>query len=150
MKGVHSSSISNEEEEQYLTLVRFALEYPDGKATALLNWKLLAVEFSPDEDAVLMLLLCVAIARTLSVIRKEDLSGLLVRRRVREVAGGHRDWGSVLLPPQSFSSVHLKPWYWNANMVLASMETNVSSLPITKSFPADGKCSMYEHVILSG
>ncbi|XP_074566145.1 glycine-rich domain-containing protein 2 isoform X2 [Curcuma longa] len=150
MKGVDSSSISNEEEEQYLTLVRFASEYPDGRATALLNWKLLAVEFSPDEDAVLMLLLCVAIARTLSVIKKEDLSGLLVRRRVREVAGGHRDWGSVLLPPESSSSVHLKPWYWNAKMVLTSMETNVSSLPITKSFPADGKCSMYEHVILSG
>ncbi|XP_009405435.1 glycine-rich domain-containing protein 2 [Musa acuminata AAA Group] len=141
---------SNEEEEQYLTLVRFTSEHPDGKATALLNWKLLAVEFLPEEDAVLVLLVCVAVARTISEIRREDMSGLLARRRVREFAGGCRDWGSVLLPSSStYSSVHLQPWYWNAHQVLASAETSDSGLPISKHLPADGKCSMYEQVILS-
>ncbi|WOL12203.1 glycine-rich domain-containing protein 2 [Canna indica] len=150
VKKADLSGKLNEEEEQYLTLVRFTSEYPDGKATALLNWKLLAVEFSPDEDAVVVLLVCIAIARTISEIRREDMSGLLVRRRVREISGGLRDWGSIILPSSSsYSSAHVQPWYWNASEVLASAETKESGLPISKHLPADGKCSMYEQVIFS-
>lgn len=151
VKNADSSAKRKEEEEQYLTLVRFNSEYPDGKATALFNWKLLALEFLPEEDAVTMLLVCVAIARTISEIERKDISGLLARRRVREVAGGLRDWGSVLLPSSSSdSSAHLQPWYWNADMVLASAEVNDSGLSTSKNVPADGKPTMYEQVILSG
>ncbi|GMH10443.1 hypothetical protein Nepgr_012284 [Nepenthes gracilis] len=112
-----------DEEEGFVTLVRVTDESPSGKATALLNWKLLAVEFMPEEDAVLVLLLCVAILRTVSEMRKEDVGGLLIRRRLKEAQLGVRDWGSLVLDPSSscppISSPHLQPWYRNAKAVMA-------------------------------
>ncbi|KAG0482307.1 hypothetical protein HPP92_010391 [Vanilla planifolia] len=115
-----------EEEQQYVTLIRFTTDNPEGKATALLNWKLQAVEFLPEEDAVLVLLLNMAILRTISRIRREDVGDLLSRRRVREVGPGIRDWGSVILPSSSYHQFpHCKPWYWSkADEVLASAEAN--------------------------
>ncbi|KNA14983.1 hypothetical protein SOVF_102110, partial [Spinacia oleracea] len=114
------------EENGFVTVVRFSDENPNGKATALINWKLLAVELSPEEDAVFVLLLCLAILRSVSEMRKEDVGGLLVRRRLKEIKLGEKDWGSVILHPSnscttttsSLSSPHLQPWYWNAKTVL--------------------------------
>ncbi|XP_038974082.1 uncharacterized protein LOC120105572 [Phoenix dactylifera] len=147
VKEVSPSDRQDEEEAQYFTLVRFTSEHPDGKATALLNWKLFAVEFSPEEDAVLVLLLCMAIIRTISEIRREDVSGLLLRRRVREVKAGHRDWGSVILPSSSSClSPHLQPWYWNAEKVLASADDGRG--PTSKYSPADGKDLLYKQAII--
>lgn len=149
VKEASSSDRQDEEEEQYLTLVRFTSDHPDGKATALINWKLVAVEFLPEEDAVLVLLLCMAIIRTISAIRREDVSGLLVRRRVREVKVGHRDWGSVTLPSSSsYLSPHLQPWYWNADQVLASAEVHDVWVPTSNYSPADGKDLLYKQAII--
>ena len=63
----------NEDEEGFVTLVRFIEENQTGRATALLNWKLLVVELLPEEDAVLVLLLCISILRSVSEMKKEDL-----------------------------------------------------------------------------
>lgn len=148
VKEVSPSDRQDDEEAQYFTLVRFTSEHPDGKATALLNWRLFAVEFLPEEDAVLVLLLCMAIIRTISEIRREDMGGLLLRRRMREVKAGHRDWGSVILPSSSsFLSPHLQPWYWNAE-VLASAEINDGREPTSKYSPADGKDLLYKQAII--
>jgi len=136
-----------DEEEHYITLVRYSPEHPDGKATALLNWKLLAVEFLPEEDAVLTLLLCIAIARTVSEFAREDAAGLLVRRRAREVKSGLREWGSVMLP-SSVASPHLQPWYWNAKEVLAPAEASVTGELAGRYSPADGKDVLYKQSIL--
>uniref|UniRef100_A0A803KNX7 GRPD C-terminal domain-containing protein n=1 Tax=Chenopodium quinoa TaxID=63459 RepID=A0A803KNX7_CHEQI len=73
--------------------MQFSDENPNGKATALMNWKLLALELSPEEDAVFVLLLSLAILRSVSEMRKEDVGGLLIRRRLKEIKLGEKDWG---------------------------------------------------------
>ncbi|KAJ0976291.1 hypothetical protein J5N97_018256 [Dioscorea zingiberensis] len=149
MKGLRSTDETSEE-EHYVTLVRSSLENTEEKATALINWKLFAMEFLPEEDAVTVLLLCTAIVRTMSEITREDASGLLVRRRVKQVKAGSRDWGSVMLSPSSsYSSPHVEPWYWNANEVLASAETNDRSLqPNHRNSPSDGKDELYKQCFI--
>ncbi|KAF7101019.1 hypothetical protein CFC21_102422 [Triticum aestivum] len=143
------STSNNHEEEQYLTLVRTSPDYPDGRATVLLNWKLLAMEFLPKEDAVFVLLLCMAIARTMTEIRREDVAGLLVRRRIREPQVGQRDWGSVMLPDSPSLDPHLQPWYRNAARVLISAETVLPNraMPVGNS-PTDGKDELYRQALI--
>ncbi|GFP79169.1 hypothetical protein PHJA_000060400 [Phtheirospermum japonicum] len=112
------------DENEFVTLIRYSEENPTGKATALLNWKLLVVELLPEEDAVSALLICMAILRSVSEMKREDVGNLLVRRRIREIKTGERDWGSVILHPWSYSSSvlspYLHPWYWNAKVVVES------------------------------
>lgn len=133
------------EEEQYLTLVRKSPYHHGDRATVLLNWKLLAVEFLPEEDAVFVLLLCMVIARTMTEIRREDVAGLLVRRRISEARAGQRDWGSVMLPGSLSPDPHLQPWYRNATQVLSSAETGPV---LTKYSPADGKDMLYRQALI--
>ncbi|XP_039114218.1 uncharacterized protein LOC120249688 [Dioscorea cayenensis subsp. rotundata] len=150
MKEQRSIDETNEE-EHYVTLIRFSPENPEGKATALINWKLFAMEFLPEEDAVIVLLLCVAIVRTMSEVKQEDAGGLLARRRVREVKTGLRDWGSIMLssPSSSYSSPHVKPWYWNASEVLASAETYAGIQHQThRNSPSDGKDELYKQSVI--
>lgn len=147
VKSESLGKATDEDEEHYITLVRYSPEHPDGKATALLNWKVLAVEFLPEEDAVLILLLCMAIAQTISEFTREDVAGLLVRRRTREVKSGLRDWGSVLL---SFAaaSPYVQPWYWDAKEVLAPAEARDLRELASKYSPADGKDVLYRQCII--
>lgn len=143
-----STSKNHNEEEQYITLVRTSPDHPDGRATVLLNWKLLAVEFLPKEDAVFVLLLCMAITRTMTEIRREDVAGLLVRRRIREPQVGHRDWGSVMLPNSPSLDPHFQPWYRNAVRVLSSADTVPNSVMPTKYSPTDGKDDLYRQALI--
>ncbi|KAL6964707.1 hypothetical protein U1Q18_035765 [Sarracenia purpurea var. burkii] len=141
-----------DEEEGFVTLVRFSEENPNGKATALLNWKLLVIEFLPEEDAVFVLLLCISILKSVSGMRKEDVGNLLIRRRLKEAKVGARDWGSVLLHPSLYSpswipSPHLQPWYWNAKAVMASEDT--SRQPASNYSPAEGGDNLFKRVICS-
>ncbi|KAI3968486.1 hypothetical protein MKX01_007796 [Papaver californicum] len=127
-----SEKKQEDDEEVFVTMVRYTDEYPNGKATALMNWKLLVVEVTPEEDAVVVLLLCMAILRSVTEMKKEDVGGLLIRRRLKQTQLGLRDWGSVFLPVPnhsssksnsvyfSSSSPHVKPWYWNPKVVMAS------------------------------
>ncbi|GAB4835781.1 hypothetical protein Ancab_000697, partial [Ancistrocladus abbreviatus] len=75
--------VANEEEEGFVTLIRFSDNNPNGKATALLNWKLLVVEFLPEEDAVFVLLLCVAILRSVSETKKSRYWELVGSKNVQ-------------------------------------------------------------------
>ncbi|CAM0881186.1 unnamed protein product [Alopecurus aequalis] len=143
-----STSNNHNEEEQYITLLRTSPDHPDGRATVLLNWKLLAVEFLPQEDAVFVLLLCMAITRTMTEIRREDVAGLLVRRRIREPQVGQRDWGSVMLPNSPSLDPHLQPWYRNAAHVLSSAETVPNGVMPTKYSPTDGKDELYRQALM--
>lgn len=139
------ASVNHNEEEQYLTLVRKSPDHHGDRATVLLNWKLLAVEFLPEEDAVFVLLLCMVIARTMTEIRREDVSGLLVRRRIGEARVGQRDWGSVMLPDLLSPDSNLQPWYRNAAQVLSSAETGAM---LAKYSPADGKDLLYRQALI--
>ena len=139
-------------EEGFLTLVRCTEEDPIGKATGLINWKLLAVEFLPEEDAVLMLLLCVTILKSVSEMKKEDVGGLLVRRRLREAKLGSRDWGSVIVHPCSSTndSPYLQPWYWNAAAVMAyDAKDHVTRQPTLIQKQMEGTDKLYKRGILS-
>ncbi|WVZ71204.1 hypothetical protein U9M48_019819 [Paspalum notatum var. saurae] len=138
-------ALSNHNEEQFLTLVRKSPDHHGGRATVLLNWKLLAVEFLPEEDAVFVLLLCMVIARTITEIRREDIAGLLVRRRIGEARAGQRDWGSVMLPGSLSPDPHLQPWYRNAGQVLSSAERGPV---LAKYSPADGKDLLYRQALI--
>ncbi|KAK8452744.1 hypothetical protein SEVIR_5G161200v4 [Setaria viridis] len=139
------ASSNHNEEEQYLTLVRNSPDHHGDRATVLLNWKLLAVEFQPEEDAVFVLLLCMVIARTMTEIRREDVAGLLVRRRIGEARVGQRDWGSVMLPDLLSPDPNLQPWYRNAAQVLSSAETGAM---LAKYSPADGKDVLYRQSLI--
>ncbi|KAM0061812.1 putative Glycine-rich domain-containing protein [Helianthus debilis subsp. tardiflorus] len=110
----------NEDEEgEFVTIVRFTEENPGGRATGLINWKLSAVEFLPQEDAAFVLLLSTTILTSVTAMRNEDVGSLLVRRRLKEAKHGDRDWGSVIVMESSLNSVYVKPWYWNAKLVMA-------------------------------
>ncbi|GKA18735.1 glycine-rich domain-containing protein 1 isoform X1 [Tanacetum coccineum] len=111
---------AEQDEEGFVTIIRFTEENQSGRATGLINWKLSAVEFLPEEDAVFVLLLSMTILRTVTEMRKEDVGSLLIRRRLKEAKLGARDWGSVMVFDDSLlRSVYVKPWYWNANSVMA-------------------------------
>ncbi|KAJ7973314.1 Glycine-rich domain-containing protein-like [Quillaja saponaria] len=153
----HNKGEETEEDESgFLTLVRFTEENLIGKATALLNWKLLVVEFLPEEDAVLMLLLCVSILRSVSEMKKEDVGNLLIRRRLKETKKGNRDWGSVILHPSSstssmaLASPYVKPWYWNAEAVIASDEReHITRQPALSHSAVEGSDKLYKDGVIS-
>lgn len=140
-----------EDEEGFLTLVRFTEDNPDGKATALLNWRLLVVEVLPEEDAVLMLLLCISILKSVSEMKKHDVGGLLVRRRLKQANFGTKDWGSVILHPSSFGdSPYVQPWYWNAELVMTFDEVDqLKRQPVLSHSAVEGSDKLYKHGIIS-
>ncbi|PON52544.1 Glycine-rich domain-containing protein-like [Trema orientale] len=158
-QGNNSGESQNEQEEEdveeegFLTLVRFTEDDPIGRATALLNWKLLVVEFLPEEDAVFVLLLCISILRSVSDMKKEDLGCLLMRRRLKEARLGSRDWGSVVLHPFSSSSSpspYLQPWYWNAKAVMVSDSSdNTTRPPAFSHSPEEGSDQLYKRGIFT-
>ncbi|KAK6143895.1 hypothetical protein DH2020_024243 [Rehmannia glutinosa] len=143
----------NDEENEFVTIIRYSDENPTGKATALLNWKLLVVELLPEEDAILVLLVCLSILRSVSEMKREDVGNLLVRRRIREATIGERDWGSVILHPSSYcrsiSSTYLQPWYWNAKLVMASqVKDQVVTPPSPNYSQAEGGDKLYKSGII--
>ena len=144
----------DEDEEGFVTLVRFTEENPTGRATALLNWKLLVVELLPEEDAVLVLLLCISILRSVSEMKKEDLGCLLIRRRLKEANFGDRDWGSVILHPYSYSSSitspNIQPWDWNSKAVIASDRADhITRQPASNYSPVEGGDKLYKQGIIT-
>lgn len=106
-------------EEGFVTIVRYSNENVTGRATGLINWKLSAAEFLPEEDAAFVLLLSMTILRSVTEMKKEDVGSLLIRRRLKEANHGERDWGSVFVVESEMKSVYVKPWYWNAKEVMA-------------------------------
>ncbi|KAK9070937.1 hypothetical protein SSX86_009505 [Deinandra increscens subsp. villosa] len=124
---------NDEEEEGFVTIVRFSDEHPTGRATGLINWKLSAMEFAPEEDAAFVMLLSMTILRSVTEMRREDVGSLLVRRRLKEAGHGDRDWGSVIAVEPSVKSVYVKPWFWNAMAVMAREGADY----VTKSYSVE-------------
>ena len=76
-----------------------------------------AIEFLPEEDAVLILLLCKATVLTVADFGGDNLGNFLIKRRMKEEKPGSRDWGSVVI--QNFPSMpDLSFWYLNPRDVL--------------------------------
>nr|GMD48301.1 glycine-rich domain-containing protein 1 [Ipomoea batatas] len=151
VKDGDTKEVEDENEDGFLTVVRFSEDNPTGKATGLLNWKLLTLEFSPEEDAVMLLLLCMSIVKSVTEINKEDMGSLLIRRRIKEAKLGNRDWGSVILHPSSYSpslsSPHVQPWYWHAKAVMGLQERDKvprQTAPLLTYSQAEGGDNLYK------
>lgn len=154
INGQEVDEEDDDDDEGFVTLVRFTGENPTGRATALLNWKLLVVELLPEEDAVLALLLCISILKSVSEMRKEDVGSLLIRRRLKEAKQGTRDWGSVVLHPSCSSDIslpHLQPWHWNAMAVTAASNgtDNFTKQPAFTYSPVEGGDELYKRGIIA-
>ncbi|XWS57476.1 hypothetical protein CRYUN_Cryun09bG0177400 [Craigia yunnanensis] len=115
------SKLAEDEKEVdngFVTLVRFTEQNPTGRATALLNWKLLVLELLPEEDAILVLLLCVSILGTVSEMSKEDV-GIL---HLIYILG-----------------------YWNVNKVMAQhKDDSITRQPVSNYSPVEGGDMLYK------
>ncbi|KAF5183193.1 Glycine-rich domain-containing protein [Thalictrum thalictroides] len=146
--------VHEEEEDAFVTLVRYTPGNPNGRATALINWRLVVVEFLPEEDAVLVLLICMAILRSVADMAGEDMANLLVRRRLKEHKTGMRDWGSIVMHPSMSSKIKspyspsLQPWYWNAKAVMAPVEVDKSRQSTINYSPAECGDKLYKDAII--
>lgn len=94
-----------------MTIVRYNTHAPQGKATALFNWKVSAMEIHPEEDVVLVLLLCTATMRSVADFGGKHHGNLFARRRMKEHRPGLKDWGSVVLEHAAQSNLAM--WYLN-------------------------------------
>lgn len=118
-----------EEEEGFVTLVRYTAQCPQGKATALFNWKVSAMEFLPEEDAVLVMLLCNATVRTVADFGSDNLGNFFIRRRMKEAKPRSRDWGSVVMQNSPWMS-DLSFWYLNPREVLGLPPVDEQTFPL--------------------
>lgn len=97
---------TEEEEGGFVTLIRYSsIDAPLGKATALFNWRTGAMEVSPEESVVLVLLLANIIA--MSVF---DMEGLKIklkhgRRPPNRSVRSSDEWGSVVLVTRDTSAL---------------------------------------------
>ncbi|XP_024394182.1 glycine-rich domain-containing protein 2 isoform X1 [Physcomitrium patens] len=107
---------SPQEEEGFVTLIRYGPHTPQGKATALFNFRISAMEVVPEEDVVLVLLLCTATMRSIADFGGLSAGNDYTRRRMKENALGSKDWGSVVLENTTCHS-HLAHWHWNGGHI---------------------------------
>ena len=125
------------EEEGFVTLIRYNAQAPQGKATALFNWKVSAMEIHPEEDVVLVLLLCTATMRSVADFGGKHHGNLFAQRRHRESKPGQKDWGSVVVEHASSQS-NLASWYLNTPQLLEADDGTERML--THAGPMGGAC----------
>lgn len=87
---------SSEEEDGFVTLIRYSPESPQGKATALFNFKVSMMEVVPEEDVLLVLLLCTATLRSIADFGGLTTGNVHTRKRARESQPGLKDWDAVV------------------------------------------------------
>lgn len=101
---------TSEEEDGFVTLIRYTPQSPQGRATALFNFKISVMEVVPEEDVLLVLLLCTATLRSIADFGGLTSGNVYTRRRAKENRPGLKDWGSVVLENGSKLS-HLTSWH---------------------------------------
>ncbi|KAG0591822.1 hypothetical protein KC19_1G204700 [Ceratodon purpureus] len=101
---------TSEEEDGFVTLIRYTPQSPQGRATALFNFKVSVMEVVPQEDVLLVLLLCTATLRSIADFGGLTSGNVYTRRRAKENRPGLKDWGSVVLENGSKLS-HLSSWH---------------------------------------
>lgn len=103
---------TSEEEDGFVTLIRYSPQSPQGRATALFNFKISVMEVAPEEDVLLVLLLCTATLRSIADFGGVSSGNVYTRRRAKENQPGLKDWGSVVLENGGKLS-HLTSWHVN-------------------------------------
>ncbi|KAJ7529008.1 hypothetical protein O6H91_15G030100 [Diphasiastrum complanatum] len=110
----------SEDEEGFVTLIRYTTYAPLGSATALFNWKISAIEVEPQEDVLLVLLLCIATLRTIADLGGgKNYGNLFVRKRLQESLPGLRDWESVFVH-EPVSEDYPTHWYMKPSQLYGS------------------------------
>lgn len=108
-----------EQERGFVTVVRFTPECPTGKATALFNWKSGAMEVSPGESAILVLLLS-----TVTGLAVHDLLGTMTTRptkTTKKVQLPHNaEWGAVTMDCDNRGSLANRCWWSLGSQAWAS------------------------------
>ncbi|MCO5578923.1 hypothetical protein L7F22_032773 [Adiantum nelumboides] len=113
---------SEDEEGGFVTLIRYNLvDSSMGKATALFNWRTGAMEVSPEESVVLVLLLSSIISKSVM-----DMEGVKVRfNQGREPPSRSTEtsdeWGSVVLQTIELTSSILSSWWEMSPMLWSSL-----------------------------
>lgn len=126
-----------QEEEGFVTLIRYNAQSPQGKATALFNWKVSAMEIHQEEDVVLVLLLCTATMRSVADFGGKHHGNLFAQKRHKESKPGLKDWGSVVVE-HATSQSNLAMWYLNTPQ-LAEAEDGTERV-LSHAGPMGGAC----------
>ncbi|KAH7388396.1 hypothetical protein KP509_16G074000 [Ceratopteris richardii] len=133
-----SSSVP-EEEEGFVTLVRYTADARQGRATALFNWKLLAMEVLPEEDVVLVLLICIATQRSVADLGAKTLRSIY-RRKLVKSKERQSNWGSVVLGERHDAPAETMFWYVNPEDVLG---VNLAEMESEEVLPKGASEHMY-------
>lgn len=128
-----------EEEEGFVTLVRYTAQARQGRATALFNWKMSAMEVLPEEDAVLVMLICTATQRGVADLGGRTLRNFYRRKAIRKEIG-KRDWGSVVMGGGQDVPSELMFWYVNPEEVL---RVNLNEVDNEEVLPKGASEQMY-------
>lgn len=123
---------TRDDEAGFVTLIRYSPDSSFGKATALFNWRSGAMEVSPEESVVLVLLLSRAIA-----VSMLDMQGS--KRMVREVqfskntrrVASTDEWGSIIFDRWSClcsnKMLQSYPWYSMSSILWMSTLHRIGS-----------------------
>lgn len=99
------------DEAEYMTLVRQHQQMRDIKATALFNWKSGVMEISPDENGVLVVLLCTIMTVAAKNIHLTPFCRWSPWQKLKSTD----DWGSVILNRHGYfqaqNLLQFCPWY---------------------------------------
>eukprot|EP00250_Pteridium_aquilinum_P019164 c24325_g1_i3 orf=748-2649(+) len=128
-----------EEEEGFVTLVRYTAEARQGRATALFNWKMSAMEVLPEEDVVLVMLLCTATQRGVADLGGKILRNFYQRKAVKKKEK-QRNWGAVAMGGGQEVPSELMFWYMNPEEVLG---VNLAEMENEDVVPKGASVHMY-------
>lgn len=128
-----------EEEEGFVTLVRYTAEARQGRATALFNWKMSALEVLPEEDVVLVMLLCTATQRGIADLGGKSLRNFYRKKGIRK-REKQRNWGSVVMGAGEETPSERMFWYANPEEVLGA---NLAEMENEEVLPKGASEQMY-------
>ncbi|KAI5082204.1 hypothetical protein GOP47_0001947 [Adiantum capillus-veneris] len=103
---------SEDEEGGFVTLIRYNLVNSSmGKATALFNWRTGAMEVSPEESVVLVLLLSSIISKSVMDMKGVKVTFNQRRKPPSRSIGTTDEWGSVVLETKDESDRSMSLFY---------------------------------------
>ncbi|KAG0620699.1 hypothetical protein M758_4G236500 [Ceratodon purpureus] len=132
-----------EEERGFVTVIRYTPECPTGKATALFNWKSAAMEVTPGENAVFVLLLC-----SVTTLAIHDLLGTMSKRPTKvtkkTTLPNKAEWGAVNIEtgtkPNGPSSTNRFWWTMSSQVWAHEMYDSTSSKSTAAECGGAGAC----------
>ncbi|XP_024538392.1 uncharacterized protein LOC112349039 [Selaginella moellendorffii] len=114
----------------FVTMVRFTSDAPQGKATALINWRSGGMEIDPNEDVLLVLLFSATISMSVSDMLGKGIPPWAKPRALEEEDQVH--WGAVKIDHDGLGG-EIYSWYNAGRCELATLEKQMKK---SKKTPA--------------